>query len=337
MGFIALKGVISYIVGALFILDLSCTSVFRSHENPLSGRVICIDPGHGGTAAFDDYRGGPSGEREEWIDLRVGMQLKEMLEARGATVVMTRSENVDVPLKDRALTARENDADVFISIHHNATADPGVNFPIIYFHGNATENRASVQLGRLAAGELSKALFEDQTPVSLVSDHTIFPKAGTAVLRHSYGIPGIIGEASFFTNPNEEKRLKDEAYNRREAMAYVMALEAFFTDESPPILEKYSTGKIPPFRVFQEAERMNPLARRWKEDFSEGKRLFESGHSDSLEKSYDLFTRSARSFPDSYVAGQCHRYRSKILHKMGRIEEAKIERKRWAEYYIEIE
>ena len=43
---------------------------------PLAGRVVCIDPGHGGTAATDSYRVGPGGEREEWIDLRVARLLQ---------------------------------------------------------------------------------------------------------------------------------------------------------------------------------------------------------------------------------------------------------------------
>ena len=297
---------------------------------------MCIDPGHGGSAAFDSYRVGPTGEREEWIDLRVALALKEMLEARGARVLMTRIKDVDVPLKDRALLAVKGEADIFLSIHHNATADYSVNFPIIYFHGNASENRASVRLGRLAAQRLSEALFDGHTPLSLVSDHTIFPEAGTAVLRHSYGIPGIIGEASFFTHPDEEERLKNDVYNRKEAAAYVLALEDFFSHRIPPIQEKYSNGRVAAFAVFQEAERMNPVARRWKDDFNEGERLFQEGHPEALQRAYDLFTRSAKSFPDSWVAGKCHLYRSKILRVMNKTAEADLERKRVEEYYIDL-
>ena len=46
-------------------------------EDPLAGRTICIDPGHGGTADTDSYRVGPTGEREEWIDLRVALILRD--------------------------------------------------------------------------------------------------------------------------------------------------------------------------------------------------------------------------------------------------------------------
>jgi len=312
-----------------------CATLSRdSRQGPLAGKVICLDPGHGGTAEFDDYRIGPTGEREEWINLRVGLFLKQMLEEKGARVLMSRIEDVQVPLKDRADLARENNADVFLSLHHNATADPGVNFPIIYFHGNATENRASVKLGKCVAKRIHQALFEGKGSVSLVSDYTIFPGGGTSVLRNSYGIPGVIGEASFFSHPGEEQRLKKEQYNRKEARAYVLALEDFFSAPAPPILEKFSTGEVLPFEVFQEKERMNETARMWHEDFLEAQKILKNDDPDTLQKAYDLFTRSARSFPDSPVAKQCHAGRVLILKKTGKTKEALQEQMRVNEFYI---
>jgi N-acetylmuramoyl-L-alanine amidase len=302
----------------------------------LEGKVIFLDPGHGGTAETDDYRVGPAGEREEWVNLRVALILRELLEARGARVFMSRTEDVAVPLQDRADSAVAHGVDVFLSIHHNATADPAVNFPIIYFHGNASENQASVALGRAVARELLDALFEGEAPVSLVSDHVIFPAAGAAVLRHSYGIPGIIGEASFFTHPPEEERLKDLAYNRREAEAYVAALEAFFAEPGLPIKEKYSTGQVPPFEVFQEADRMNEEAERWKVNYLRALELMEAGTPGALAEAYELFTLSARSFPDSWVARECHRHRAEILEALGRHEEAEQEGRRVREFYVPV-
>lgn len=315
----------------LFYSVFSCQ---HERANPLSGKIICIDPGHGGTAATDTFRIGPSGEREEWINLRVGLNLKNLLVKEGASVVMTRTSDVSVELKERALLAIENNADIFISIHHNATADSTVNFPIIYFHGNASENKASVKLGKLLAKNIIKQLFKSQTPVSLVSDHVIFPGSGTAVLRHSYGIPGIIGEASFFTNPDEEKRLKDETYNKKEALAYYVAIKDFFKQETHPILKKNSMVNIEPFPVFQEAERMSDIAKLWKQDFEQAKKYFKINNTDSLEKALELFTRSARSFPDSWLAGKAQNYRANIFEMLGKHKNAKLEKTRIHEHYI---
>jgi len=305
--------------------------------SPIEGKLVCLDPGHGGTAEFDSYRMGPTGEREEWIDLRVALILRDLLEKKGAKVLMTRTEDVQVPLQNRALLAVTNKADVFLSLHHNATADPRVNFPIIYYHGNASENRGGAALGRCLARRLNQALFKGKGPVSLVSDFTIFPGDGTGVLRSSYGIPGAIGEASFFSSLAEEERLKDPEYNRLEAEAYLRALEDFFSLPKDRIHEKFSLVSVPQFEVFQEAERMNEIAKRWNRDFTEGQKLFKKGDPESLQKAYDLFTRSARSFPDSPVARQCHQYRSDILAKMGRIREAKQEQKRVEEFYIPLD
>ena len=57
----------------------------------------------------------------------------------------------------------------------------------------------------------------------------------------------------------------------------------------------------------------------------------------SLKKAYELFTRSARSFPDSPVARLCHAYRAEILDKTGNAKEALQEKKRVNEFYISLE
>ena len=327
------------LIVVFFFAFLSCFyqhDVARKTSNSLKGKIICIDPGHGGTAKTDNYRVGPTGEREEWINLRVGLALKQLLESKGAAVVMTREKDINVPLSDRAKIALEHNADVFVSIHHNATADPEVNFPIVYFHGNASENRAGVLLGRLLVKSLSKELYDNQNPASLVSDLVIFPGGGTAVLRETYGIPAVLAEASFFTNPDEEQRLKNREYNQKEAKAYLEALEIFFSEKRPPIYDLNSRVKVKPFQVLQEADRMKPEARKWKADFVAGYRLYSKGDAVSLQKALNLFTESARSFPDSWLSRQNHVYRSKIFDDIGRQDQQKDEETRISEHYIHL-
>jgi hypothetical protein len=173
--------------------------------------------------------------------------------------------------------------------------------------------------------------------VSLVSDHAIFPTAGAAVLRHSYGIPGVIGEASFFTNPEEEQRLRIAEYNRLEAEAYAAALAAIFSEPIPTILEKGSLVSIEPFEVFEEDERTQSIAKQWKENWLAGKAAQETGTSKALEQAMQLFTLSARSFPDSWVAGDCHARRAQILEALGHPEEAAAARLRAEQHYVPLE
>jgi N-acetylmuramoyl-L-alanine amidase len=307
-----------------------------SQARPLEGRVVCVDPGHGGTAGVDHFRVGPGGEREEWIDLRVALALRRELERRGARVLLTRTEDVAVALPARAELAKAGGAELFVSVHHNATADPAVNFPIVYFHGNASENQAGVALGRIVAARLDEALFDGRSTPSLVSDLAIFPGSGTAVLRHSYGIPGVIVEASFFTHPEEERRLRDPDHNGREARALAQAIEEFLTRLIPPIEAKGSRVTLPPFEVFKEAQRMAPEARRWREAYDEARELMSRQEAAALDQALERLTFSVRAFPDSFLAGECHRLRAEILERQGHVRDAARERLRAAEHYVSL-
>lgn len=321
------------LLGCLLSADRTLASGPLSLADPLDGKVIILDPGHGGTAATDSYRVGPSGEREEWVNLRVALLLRDLLEEAGAKVVLTRDSDTFVPLEDRSRLALESKGDLFVSIHHNATADPSVNFPIIYFHGAAMENQSSVLLGEKIALALRKHLFGGKGPYSLVSDHTIFSKSGASVLRGTYGMPAVIGEATFFTHPKEEKRLKKQAYNRKEAVAYLEAIRAFFSEDLPPILEKSLPLRLPPFEVFQEAERMRPEALQWKENYEQANRLYEKGDAAARLQALSLLNLSVKAFPDSYLARDCHELRVAILKAQGKSEEAAIEALRLEAFY----
>ena len=320
-----------YRLFVLFFLFLLVGCNLNRH--PIHQKTIVLDPGHGGTAETDSYRVGPGGEREEWMNLRVALELEKLLTENGANVLLTRTDDSHIDLADRAKLATENRADLFISIHHNATADTTVNFPIIYFHGYADENRAGVRLAQLTAEHLRNALFSGEGPVVVASDHTIFPTAGAAVLRETYGIPAIISEASFFTNPAEEQRLKDPEYNMLEAHALYDAIVAFFSERRQPIRTKNSRYNLPPFPVMQEAERMNPRALNWLEFAMEAKDLAEIDTPSAWEMAYTLATLSVQSFPDSPMARDAHLLRSEMLRKLGNPDDADRAELRALQFY----
>jgi N-acetylmuramoyl-L-alanine amidase len=303
-------------------------------DNVLQAKMICIDPGHGGTADTDHYRQGHAGEREEWINLRVALLLKNKLERLGAKVILTRDTDVFVQLENRAAIAISQKADLFISIHHNATADTAVNFPIIYFHGAASENLAGAALARVLGKAFEKHFYKRHTPVSLVSDYVIFPSRGSSVLRNSYGIPGVLAEASFFSNPSEEQRLKQPASNEAEAQAYVQGICSFFNQKIREIKPEQIPLRIPPFHVLEEARRTNSIARKWLADYIEGHQLTLKNDTALYREAYELFKRSATSFPDSYVSAKCHEQMALLLRKMKQIDEAETEELRTQEFFI---
>jgi len=141
-----------YLLLSLFLClsILACMNENSSNNqyNVLKNKVICIDPGHGGTAGIDSFRVGKNGEREEWINLRVALILANLLKEHGAKIIMTRTKDIQVPLEARAKMAVDKKADVFISIHHNGVTDTTVNFPTVYFHACASRNQAGVQLAK---------------------------------------------------------------------------------------------------------------------------------------------------------------------------------------------
>lgn len=268
----------------------------------LQGKRICIDPGHGGTALTDFYRVGKRGEREEWVNLRVAKYLEEMLIKEGANVKMTRTDDIFVELQERAKISHDFLADIFISIHHNGTADTSVNYPVIYFHGSKLENKASTFLGELLVKELNTNLFQDEnSKYAIVSDYLIFPNRGAYVLRGTYGIPSIIGEASYFTNENEELRLKEDSYNKIEALCYFNAIKKFFELPQKEILPEGSISKnIYQLPVNQESNRMQADAVKWSSKIDYAQEVIANKDIQQYTSAKDSLLMVMKLFPDNY-------------------------------------
>ena len=221
---------------ALLVLS-ACTGpqYMVLEDQPLAGINITIDPGHGDTQAYDSFRIGQTGEREEWINLRVAKMLSRKLSLAGANVLMTRTKDRDVSLGGRAAMAREHGSDLFVSIHHNGSQnDPSIDLPIVYFFGSADLNPASVDFAKILIDSMrAEMTFHQQQDGAVYSDHLIY-SSGTSVLRNTINdMPGVIGEAGFFTNPAGEGRLKSKAYNKLEAEIYYKAILEYFNRGTP--------------------------------------------------------------------------------------------------------
>ncbi|MBT6554225.1 MAG: N-acetylmuramoyl-L-alanine amidase [Candidatus Marinimicrobia bacterium] len=199
-------------------------------DQPLKGINITIDPGHGATQAYDSFRIGQTGEREEWINLRVAKILSRKLTLAGANVLMTRTKDRDVSLGGRASMAIIHQSDLFVSIHHNGSVnDLSMDLPIVYFYGSGDMNPASVDFARILIDSMRAEMdFQQQLAGAVYSDHLIY-NSGTSVLRNTIDdMPGVIGEGGFFTNPSGEGRLKSKAYNKLEAEIYYKAILEYF-------------------------------------------------------------------------------------------------------------
>ncbi len=208
-------------------------------EQFLAGLVIVLDPGHGGKGLeHPTYKAGPTGVREAEMNLSVAKLLRRMLEDAGAEVILTREVEFNDIADDRledtharranvANTAPRPDggvgADLFISIHHNASSNPDRNFTSIWTHGEAHWNGRALDAARLLAHRIGADLRTQVALTSpLMSDQQMY-ESGFAVLRHSR-VPAVLLESSFFSNPLEEQRLRDHGYLLREAYAIYSAL-----------------------------------------------------------------------------------------------------------------
>ena len=104
---------------ALFALTSACLLALPALAAEQGTLVVVLDPGHGGRYPHDGAHG-RKGLVEKNVALAVSNKTKELLEAAGATVVLTREGDVDVPLSERVRIANEAGADVFLSIHCNS-------------------------------------------------------------------------------------------------------------------------------------------------------------------------------------------------------------------------
>jgi N-acetylmuramoyl-L-alanine amidase len=174
---------------------------------------ICIDPGHGG-ADPGAIGISPFTLEEKELTLDVSSFLREELASAGHTVIMTRQQDVFIRLEDRAAIANQASADLFISIHANAAETPEPQgMEVFCFPG-------SVRGRELAERVLDSMLTE-------FDDHRNrgVKEANFAVLRLS-GMPAILVECEFLTNPRQLEFLADEGNQRRLAAAIARAVPA---------------------------------------------------------------------------------------------------------------
>jgi N-acetylmuramoyl-L-alanine amidase len=208
------------------------------------GRIV-IDPGHGG---HDTGTLGPTGLEEKDVVLDVGLKLRKLLEENtGCEVVMTRSDDTFIPLEERTAIANEKSADLFISIHANASPDDSARGIETYYlnftsspdalevaaRENASSQEAVHQLQDLIkkiamtekieesqdfASQVQREVYTHVTKASGAQRDRGIKKAPFVVLIGA-NMPSILAEISFLTNPKDEHLLRRSEYREKIAEA----------------------------------------------------------------------------------------------------------------------
>ena len=176
---------------------------------PIDGLVV-LDPGHGGV---EPGAVGPGGLQERHLNLATSNFAKAHLEANGVPVVLTRSGDYRITLAARAKIVKAIKPKAFVSIHYNAEPDgprsgPGAE---TYYQTKGDSAAASKRLAGLIYEEVVKALAV-YTDVSWVADTDAGAKYRTSssgddyygIIRQTQGIPGVLAELGFVSNPSEE-------------------------------------------------------------------------------------------------------------------------------------
>jgi len=201
---------------------------------PSSVRTIAIDPGHGGE---DEGVHGEKGAKEKDIALAVARRAKNAIEGRlGIRVLLTRDDDRNVPIDDRTAIANNNKADLFISLHANASlrkSTAGATIYVAAFEKSAATAAASVG-GRVPAfgggtreidlvrWDLAQTQHVDQSTTfaglleRLLQERV--PMAPQPVDRaplrvlESANMPAVLVEMGYLTNAEQEKLLTGDAF-----------------------------------------------------------------------------------------------------------------------------
>ena len=184
------------------------------------GKVIVLDPGHGGS---DAGAIGPTGVTEKSVSLAVSLKAQELLTDSGYQVIMTRTTDVDVAapgvsdateLQARVDKAPPNAA-LFISVHCNAFSNGKANGMETYHAPTAVKG---ARLARLLNEELERLGGLNNRGVKAARFY---------VMTHSQ-CPASLIELGFITNPREEKLLASEDYQQKLAQAITNAVNRYF-------------------------------------------------------------------------------------------------------------
>jgi len=226
--------------------------------------TIVIDAGHGGE---DPGAKGRGGSREKHVTLTIARKLKSIIDTEpNMRAVLTRDGDYFIPLQVRVQKARRVQADLFVSVHADAFIKPHARGSSVFAlsERGATSTAAKWLAKRendadLIGGvnldlkdrylamtladlsltaqindslKLGKAVLAELGGVNALHKHEV-EQAGFAVLK-APDVPSILVETAFISNPDEERRLNDAAYQEKMAQAIFNGIKRYFA-KNPPL------------------------------------------------------------------------------------------------------
>lgn len=211
----------------LFSADSRQTLVLALGDRPLTGRTVAIDAGHGG---HDPGAIGASGTPEKVYNLDIAQRLATLLESVGVEVSMTRRTDVYIGLDDRVAAAVRAGADVFISVHNNASPSRQAVGTEVFYSPNGP---ASQRLAELLYESLLDKLDRPARGVRMRRDLRVLRLAP---------MPAALVEVAFVDNAEDEARLRDPSFRQQAAEAMFAAIVSFLSQVGN---DTVGTARIP--------------------------------------------------------------------------------------------
>ncbi len=223
---------VAVLVTILFIVKIKNHSEDVMKYMPVTNKTIILDAGHGGIdpgAMSDDKT-----ILEKDINLQIAKKLKELIEASGGSVILTREEDISLyedgdnkttrqkyneNLKNRKKIIKESQADMFISIHLNAFQDSKYYGAQTFYPKDKEDSKF---LANLIQEELKRVV--DNT-----NNRAIKPRDDIYLIKENE-IPSSLIECGFLSNEKEAKLLTDEEYQGKIAWAIYVGIQRYFSE-----------------------------------------------------------------------------------------------------------
>ena len=202
-------------VKKIFILALFNLLVPFALSATLSGKKICVDPGHGGSDPGATGVNGSALPNEADLVLDVDMRLKSKLENDSATVVMTRTDDTTLTLDNRVSIANDNSVTIFVSTHLNSFSDPAAHGTETYAYQSGTN---SANLATYIQNELIDYLGRFDRGVKYT---------GYYVIKYT-NMPAALSEGLFVSNTEEFNLISQSSAREDHATAVYRAVCQYF-------------------------------------------------------------------------------------------------------------
>ena len=223
---------VAMMITILFIVKIKNDSEDVMKYMPVTDKTIVLDAGHGGIDPGAMNKDKTVLEKD--INLQITMKIKELIEASGGNVILTRDKDVSLyeegnnkttrqkyneNLKNRKKIIENSQADMFISIHLNSFEDSK-------YYGAQTFYPAGKEDGKSLAQII-------QTELKRVADNTnnreIKPREDLYLIKDNQ-MASVLIECGFLSNENEAKLLVDEEYKEKIAWAIYVGIQKYFNE-----------------------------------------------------------------------------------------------------------